>query len=90
MIMKMVRSTTFLCILIAALLLPGICLTEGIVVHGLDVVHTQQGDVSGIPGERYPVTVFKGIPYAAPPVGDLRWAEPQDHEPWDGVLVCDT
>jgi para-nitrobenzyl esterase len=28
---------------------------------------------------------FKGIPYAAPPVGDLRWKEPQSVDNWDGV-----
>ena len=31
------------------------------------------------------VTVFKGIPFAAPPVGDLRWREPHRVKPWKGV-----
>lgn len=35
------------------------------------------------------IKTFKGIPYAAPPVGDLRWKEPQPVIPWDGVLKVD-
>ena len=30
------------------------------------------------------VLSFRGVPYAAPPVGDLRWAEPAPPEPWEG------
>lgn len=34
--------------------------------------------------------VYKGIPYAKPPCGELRWKAPQDPEPWDGVYRADT
>ncbi len=33
--------------------------------------------------------IFKGIPYAAPPVGERRFMAPQEHEDWDGELSCD-
>lgn len=35
------------------------------------------------------VEVFKGIPFAAPPVGNLRWKAPQPVQPWRGILMCD-
>ena len=31
------------------------------------------------------ISVFRGVPYAAPPVGDLRWREPQPVQPWPAV-----
>ncbi len=58
---------------------------------GIGVVETAYGLAQGVEGDEYPeVTLFKGIPYAAPPVGDLRWKAPEDPESWDGVRVFDT
>ncbi|MBN1159285.1 MAG: carboxylesterase family protein, partial [Bacteroidales bacterium] len=49
------------------------------------VVQTQNGLVQGVVNEDETVVVFKGIPYAAPPVGNLRWREPQPPASWEGV-----
>ncbi|MCR4951076.1 MAG: carboxylesterase family protein [Solobacterium sp.] len=53
------------------------------------VIETADGKVRGIFNEKETVEIFTGIPYAAPPVGDLRWKKPQDPEPWDGIRECD-
>lgn len=50
---------------------------------------TENGRVQGVPGNRPTITVFKGIPYAAPPVGENRWRAPQPVENWKGVYVAD-
>ncbi len=53
------------------------------------VLTIEGGQVQGVPSENPEVLVFKGIPYAAPPVGELRWAAPQPVPAWEGVRVCD-
>ncbi|MFJ9173836.1 carboxylesterase/lipase family protein [Streptomyces sp. NPDC102360] len=50
---------------------------------------TEAGPVEGIPCRDRSVTVFRGIPYAAPPVGELRWRPPQPPERWEGVRRAD-
>ena len=47
------------------------------------IATTKHGDISGI--EREGVQVFRGIPYAAPPVGPLRFLPPQPAERWSGA-----
>lgn len=46
-------------------------------------VMTQYGLVQGTSEEN--LTVYRGIPFAAPPMGDLRWRPPQPATKWDGV-----
>ncbi len=62
---------------------------EGSKPEYTDVVSLKDGDVRGVRIADGAVELYAGIPYAKPPVGDLRWREPQDPEPWDGVRDCD-
>jgi para-nitrobenzyl esterase len=48
-----------------------------------EVVPTQSGDVKGLKADG--LIAFKGIPFAAPPIGDLRWRPPQEPVKWKGV-----
>ncbi len=52
-------------------------------------VRTESGLVSGMPGRAPSITVYKGIPYAAPPIGNLRWRPSQPPIPWRGVRKAD-
>ena len=44
---------------------------------------TNYGIVEGVTSNQG-YGLFRGVPYAAPPVGELRWRPPQDPEPWEG------
>ena len=48
-----------------------------------NIVTTKVGQLSGVDMGSY--TIFKGVPYAKPPVGELRFKAPQPLEPWDGI-----
>ena len=50
--------------------------------------HVETGDVEGVLEDG--LAVYKAIPYAAPPVGNLRWKAPQPAKAWEGVRKCDT
>lgn len=64
--------------LVAFAMLLGACAARADVV-----VHTADGDVAGVAANG--VETFRGIPFAAPPIGDLRWRPPQPASHWTGV-----
>lgn len=77
-------TMTFQKLLLAAII--GLCSLPAL--SQLKPVKTNDGFVSGFPNQSGDVQIFKGIPYAAPPVGDLRWKEPQPVKAWKGVRKC--
>ena len=50
-------------------------------------VKTANGVLEGV--DESGVKIFKGVPFAAPPVGNLRWREPQPVQNWSGVRKAD-
>jgi para-nitrobenzyl esterase len=54
-----------------------------------DAVKTESGSVAGASDKDSTVRIYKGIPYAAPPVGELRWKAPQPAPKWEGVRMAD-
>ncbi len=68
-----------LTVVFIALLIPNAFSAEPLKVEGGLVEGTVEGGLN----------VYKGIPFAAPPVGDLRWKAPQAVVPWDGMLKAD-
>ncbi len=54
-----------------------------------DTVRLTSGLIEGVSGGTPEMRVFKGIAYAAPPVGPLRWRPPQPVSQWDGVRKAD-
>ncbi len=55
----------------------------------LQTVKTKYGMGEGV-ASNAGYALFRGIPYAKPPVGELRWRPPVDPDPWEGVRKCDT
>ena len=51
-------------------------------------VKTEAGLISGKTTEDGSVKVFQGVPYAEPPVGDLRWKAPLPLKTWKGIRKC--
>lgn len=75
---------------VVLLLLLSYCSPEENTIEKLDFskVQVEGGVISGVLDSISGINVFKGIPYAEPPVGDLRWTAPIPVKPWDGILSC--
>ncbi len=70
---------------LCAALAAAICLVSSADAGTDPVVKVTGGQVQGVLLPDESGAVFKGIPFAQPPVGDLRWREPQPVTPWDGI-----
>ena len=66
------------------------CLPLLVSAQVTESLHLEQGTITGISSIDTDIQVYKGIPYAAPPVADLRWRPPQPPSPWEGTFKADT
>src|SRR5262245_14696022 len=67
----------------------GLAITSAVTIAAAQNVTVTGGQIRGAMLEKGGA-VFKGIPFAAPPVGDLRWREPMPVQPWPGVRDATT
>jgi para-nitrobenzyl esterase len=73
-----------LALLLASILAPAL----GEEPSTITLAQTLYGPVSGVVENG--VSHFRGVPFAKPPVGELRWQAPENPEPWTQTLVCDS
>ncbi len=68
----------------------GVVLLSGLMyAHAADEVSTEGGKLQGTTNGDHTVRIFKGVPFAAAPVGDLRWKAPQPTPKWKGIRQAD-
>ncbi len=90
------HAVFFAAILLSVLAITSCASTKGLVspVTAESPIYTKAvsvsgGKIQGIMNDDGSVEIYAGIPFAAPPVGELRWKEPQDIVPWEGVYKAD-
>ncbi len=67
-----------------------LCLVISVPALASDLDTVVKIDSGYVVGSGMAVRVYKGIPFAAPPVGELRWRAPQPVKPWDSIRVTQT
>src|SRR5260221_14398801 len=66
-----------------------ILLTASAATLAQEKIKVESGLLLGTINADQSIRIFKGIPFAAPPIGDLRWKSPQPIKPWSGVRAAD-
>ena len=67
-----------------------VALQVALPIAAAEPVNITGGLVEGTAIAESGIHLFRGVPFAAPPVGERRWKAPAPVEPWDGVLEADT
>lgn len=53
------------------------------------IIEVKEGKIKGTPAGNPAYTIFRGVPYARPPVGNLRWQAAAAPTPWEGIRNCE-
>lgn len=80
--MKLVYSFAAMALALAA------CTSQSTTMDENPILSITGGQVQGVLCDSTDVIVYKGVPFAAPPVGELRWKKPQPVQPWDTLMIA--
>jgi len=89
--MKKILTIAMLVAMVCMMVLPAAATACTAKAPMTALVETDSGYISGTvisDDADDPVYIFRGIPYAAPPVGNLRWKAPQSVTSWSGIFEC--
>lgn len=81
------QAATFVSVPVFVFLLWGAAPARAHIGDCADMV-TDKGKITGTLDKESGVCSYKGVPYAAPPVGPLRFSNPREHEPWASTLIA--
>jgi len=87
--MNQLKYNSLLKLCLACILIFQISCNTDKTIDAESIVQVSNGQLTGIAGNNKPITVYKGIPFAAPPVDNLRWQAPQPPLLWEGVFKAD-
>ena len=65
-----------------------VCFVTASIAQPTSVVNIESGKISGKATDDGAIISYKGIPFAEPPVGDLRWRAPRPAKAWQGIKEC--
>jgi para-nitrobenzyl esterase len=84
--MKLLTSSLLIILILAALFTKTPAQDNNTIL--ISSVKTEGGIIPGTAGTGTSVKVFRGVPFAAPPLGELRWKEPKPVKAWEGIKKC--